>query len=272
MRPTETTYAELQLAYDTFNRELFAGVLPACLITLQREKATAGYFSSRRFGNRAGQTTDEIALNPAFFATSPLVEIPATLVHEMVHLWQAHFGSPGRGRYHNSAWAEKMESIGLMPSDTGQPGGRKTGDQMADYPIAGGKFLATCAKLITDEFSISWYDRFAGSVAAAPTPHAAAAAELPAAALAIAAHDGVPMVLAHPTAAPQNRSNRSKYTCSCDVNVWGRRSLVIVCGTCNSPFQESGSAPASSERAAGIGGTLVVDPRTSQLQPRSRGH
>ena len=31
--PTEEAYAELRSAYDFFNAELFAGRLPACLIT-----------------------------------------------------------------------------------------------------------------------------------------------------------------------------------------------------------------------------------------------
>lgn len=50
----------------------------------------------------------------------------------MTHLWQYHFGKPGRRGYHNKEWANKMESIGLMPSSTGQPGGDKTGDKMAE--------------------------------------------------------------------------------------------------------------------------------------------
>jgi hypothetical protein len=33
LKPTPTTYAELQQAYDHFNNELFAGALPPCLIT-----------------------------------------------------------------------------------------------------------------------------------------------------------------------------------------------------------------------------------------------
>ena len=73
----------------------------------------------------------------------------------MVHQWQAHHGTPGRGRYHNDEWADKMERIGLMPSSTGQPGGRRTGDHMADYAIEGGRFLKACKELVTEEFRIS---------------------------------------------------------------------------------------------------------------------
>jgi hypothetical protein len=49
----------------------------------------------------------------------------STLVHEQAHLWQHHFGKPGRGRYHNREWAAKMVEIGLIPSATGEPGGKQ---------------------------------------------------------------------------------------------------------------------------------------------------
>jgi hypothetical protein len=37
MKPTQETYSALQTAYEHFNRELFGGALPECLITLQRK-------------------------------------------------------------------------------------------------------------------------------------------------------------------------------------------------------------------------------------------
>ena len=158
--PTRETYAELQQAYDHFNRALFGDELPGCLITLQREKRTCGYFSAERFAHVDGQTIDEIAINPAYFAVVPLTETMQTLVHEMCHLWQYRFGKPGRSRYHNEQWAAKMESIGLMPSSTGRPGGKRTGDLMANFAIEAGAFLGACAALLTSDFRISWYDRF----------------------------------------------------------------------------------------------------------------
>ena len=131
--PTAQAYAELQLAFDHYNRELFAGELPPCLITMQREKRSYGYFSSERFVHHHDKSkTDEIAINPAYFAVVPLLEVLQTVAHEMVHAWQFHFGNPSRSGYHNREWADKMEAIGLMPSSTGQPGGARTGQKMAD--------------------------------------------------------------------------------------------------------------------------------------------
>lgn len=74
MEPTATTYEELRRAFDFFNDKLFDGSLPPCLLTLQREKRTYGYFSAGRFGTRRGDTTDEIALNPEYFAVVPVIE------------------------------------------------------------------------------------------------------------------------------------------------------------------------------------------------------
>lgn len=247
MNPTHQTYSELQHAYDHFNQALFGGQLPSCLITLQREKRSYGYFSSKRFSNAAGMFTDEIAMNPTYFAVVPLVETMQTLVHEMCHLWQHHFGEPGRGRYHNEEWATKMEQIGLMPSSTGKPGGKRTGDHVADYAVADGPFLKACAALLTQSFRISWYDRFpavehvragqsslgmqlaetvgGGSVPAASIPSMAN--------LVLAAAVEATGVAPEATA---NRSNRVKYQCPCKKAVWGKPALKLICGECGKGF------------------------------------
>jgi hypothetical protein len=41
--PTTITYKSLDEAYAFFNRKLFAGRLPSCLITMQRSKSAYGY-------------------------------------------------------------------------------------------------------------------------------------------------------------------------------------------------------------------------------------
>lgn len=245
--PTSETYSELQAAYDFFNAELFAGELPACLITLQREKRSYGYFSAERFQRADGTRTDEIAMNPTYFATLPLVEILQTLCHEMVHLWQHHKGNPGRARYHNMEWGQKMKSIGLMPSDTGQPGGKVVGDCMADYPIAGGPFVTACEKLLTRDFQISWHDRFPSArVVLTSQQSYGLSMDLPVALLAVA---GVQAAVAlgeslehagqdRPQEALRpNKSLRDKYQCACRTNVWGKPGLKIRCEGCGQLFE-----------------------------------
>jgi hypothetical protein len=102
-RPTEEAYAELQYAYDFYNKELFDGQLTSCLLTYQRSKRTFGYFSKDRFGHRDARKTHELALNPEYFAVVPLIEVLQTLVHEMTHLWQEHFGKSTLAR---ALWQE----------------------------------------------------------------------------------------------------------------------------------------------------------------------
>lgn len=245
MRPTQETYDEWQLAYHEFNEYLFGGQLPDCLITLQREKSTMGYYSRGRFVNRHGEKTDEIALNPAYFASYGMREALQTLAHEMTHLWQHHFGTPGRGRYHNKEWADKMESIGLKPSDTGEEGGKRTGDQMADFIIAGGVFEQAIERLVGKGFELKWMDRFVamtrcGQVSGresddqTPPPTAALAMNL---GMEVAETEALEINFSRVTQAKQG--NRSKYSCpGCGTNLWGKPGLNIACVDCDMTFDE----------------------------------
>jgi hypothetical protein len=72
--PTTLTYTSLNTAYDYLNRELFSGILPPCLITIQRHTGAYGFFSGERFANTTdpADVADEIALNPVHFATRKL--------------------------------------------------------------------------------------------------------------------------------------------------------------------------------------------------------
>jgi predicted SprT family Zn-dependent metalloprotease len=103
--PTRITYAALVDFYAHFNSRLFESRLPYCLVTLQRRGRYYGYFAGARFGERGSDSvTDEIALNPKYFKNKTVTAILSTLVHEMTHLEQHHFGKPSRGGYHNKAW------------------------------------------------------------------------------------------------------------------------------------------------------------------------
>lgn len=263
-QPTEEAYAELQQAYDFYNAELFEGELPPCLITFQRQKRTFGYFSKARFGNKDARSADEIALNPEYFVVVPMIEVLQTLVHEMTHLWQAHFGKPSRTCYHNTEWAEKMEGIGLMPSDTGMPGGKRVGQSMGDYPIAGGRFELSTKRLLASGFAISWFDRYPAATPEkfiknpqtvfSPTPGPADSNG----GVVEDDDDGVLAIFAAACAMPpalsdelvdnqkrkdENRSNRIKYTClGCKVNVWGKPKLRIACADCGTLFAESAAS------------------------------
>jgi hypothetical protein len=200
-------YVTLNAAFDFFNRRLFAGELPPVLITMQRHKGARGYYSAKRFEGRGGpgRETDEIALNPGTFKDRTDAEILSTQVHEMVHHWQAHFGNPGRGRYHNEEWAKRMEELGLMPSETGEPGGRRVGQRVTHYVVAGGRFDKACRELLADGARVEWQSRENEAASAA-----------------------------------RARSNRSKtkYTCpGCAVNAWAKPDVSLLCGDCGEELE-----------------------------------
>lgn len=175
MNPTHETYAEFQQAFDFFNEELFEGRLPRALITLQRQHDSLGYFSPDQFVsiNSPGEFTHEIALNPIYFVIRSIHETLSVLVREMVSLDQFvnGLGKKPRRRYRNREWAEMCEAVGLMPSDTGKPGGKKTGDSVQTYIIDGGAFDLASSKLVDTEFHLSWVDRYPPEVQfEAPAP------------------------------------------------------------------------------------------------------
>jgi predicted SprT family Zn-dependent metalloprotease len=154
--PTMVQYGALQQSRDHFDLALFEGRLPPCLITLQREAGTGGYFAPNRFTSSDGSVKiDEIALNPKCFRIRSVREICSFLVHEMTHQAQYHFGKPARNGYHDRAWAEAMKKIGLWPSSTGQIGGRETGYRMSHYVIEDGPFARAFDEL---DATIEWGD------------------------------------------------------------------------------------------------------------------
>jgi hypothetical protein len=209
--PTSEAYSELQAAYDFYNDRLYQSALPPCLMTLQRKSGRVfGYFSPARFDGEDGAETDELAMNPQHFRTRATAEVLSTLAHEMTHVWQAHFGKPGRGGYHNKEWGREMKRIGLHPSNTGEPGGKETGDQMTHYVIAGGHFDVVTRDFLASGFRFTWAEGdglglvpgLAGTDDPAPS-------------------------------SPKNKSNRLKYQCPrCSTNAWGKPGLNLVCGSC----------------------------------------
>jgi hypothetical protein len=200
-KPTREQFAAYQAMYDHFNRKLFAGSLPPVILNFSRKARSLGFFAAERWESGA-QRTHEISINPAHLKARPAIETASTLVHEMVHLWQQEQGSPSRTGYHNHEWAAKMEAVGLMPSSTGEPGGRKVGQHMTHYIVEGGSFQRAFAEMPAEHL-LPWMG--------VPEPE----------------RDGGGAV----------KRNKSKYTCpKCLANVWGKPDMVVICGPCDEVF------------------------------------
>jgi len=156
--PTLQLVHELETAYKYFNRFLFDNKLKPCLILMHRKRSALGYFWAKRWQQGEGEEAPvfhELALNPDHLKGRPIKDTLSTLVHEQVHLWQEDFGKPPKGPGHNREWGDKMESLGLMPSRTGQPDGKRTGRRVTHYIITGGKFEEVCDDLLETGFTLS---------------------------------------------------------------------------------------------------------------------
>jgi predicted SprT family Zn-dependent metalloprotease len=201
--PTKITYSGFIEAYDYFNDRLFDNRLPRCLITMQRKAGANGYFANKRFGTRdATEITDEIALNPAHFKQRDTTQILSTLVHEMCHLEQHHFGHPSRACYHNREWVELMHRVGLIASATGKEGGMQTGQRMTHYIEHGGAFGRACRELIERGHDLRYVE------------------------------------LSDPAVRRKKAETKSKYTCDqCHQNAWGKTDLKLRCDQCDVPMR-----------------------------------
>ncbi len=195
--PTTHTATILQEAFDAANKVLFQGQLPPCMILVHRKGRAHGYFWAQQF-QRIGSddVIDEIALNPDSMNREPRIVL-STLVHEMAHLWQFTFGKPSRSGYHNKEWANKMDDIGLMPSDTGQPGGKRTGRNMTHYIEPGGRYERWVTDFLSPERLFTW----------ASTP-------------------------AMKGAKTKKKRNKIKYSCGLHA-AWGKPGLSIFCKDCD---------------------------------------
>ena len=200
---TGQTYKTLDEAWSWFNTALFGGQLPGCLLTLARRANSKGYFSPERFGLRTGTgMAHELALNPDTFAGRSDTEILSTLVHEMTHCWQNAHGTPSRRGYHNREWADKMQEIGLIPSDTGEVGGKMVGQHVTHYIAPDGPFAHWATRWQQEGYVLLWQS-------AAPEP-------LP---------------------AKTGTNSKTKYTCpNCELNAWAKPDVHLLCGDCALPM------------------------------------
>lgn len=214
--PTAEAYGLLQVSFSFFNERLFGGSLPDCMITFNNRRRALGSFCAGAFENRSSDIAHEISMNPRYLGARDDAESFSTFVHEMSHLARHvsgrlnRKGGKGRGGYHDRVWADIMESVGLIPSSTGAPGGRRTGYAMSHYIIPGGCFDIACRELFASGLFIDW--RAARGLRA-----------------------GDPGGGDEPE--PQPRNTRTCFVCAgCDLKAWSRRTAKLSCTDCTIPL------------------------------------
>jgi hypothetical protein len=218
--PTAEVTAEWQRAFDRFNTEFFEGALSRCLITFNQSTDAMGYFCPNSIRNDQGETAHEIAINLNWVATLGVVEGLSTMAHEMTHLWchlcgeRNRKGGLGAHGYHDLPWSKRMEAIGLMPSHTGKPGGKRTGYQMSEYVIPGGPFDIVTRELLLAGETVRWLGAHPLKLqpinVSAPAPHP------------------------RPVAPARKRKGKTGFACpTCPTKVWGMASVRVACINCN---------------------------------------
>ena len=224
---TTAQFKTLDDLYGFYNVKLFGAALPECIVNLSRRPRSKGYFvpylwkSAEVDSEKEAEQVHEISLNPDYMRRAP-IEWHATLVHEMVHLWQKELAEPCREAYHDKVWASKMESLGLMASETGEPGGKKTGQKVTHYIIQGGAFEKVFNSIDPEMHEILRLKY-------------------------------LPVASLHPEKEDQENEGengeeeresgkksgrRAKYSCGCGNNIWGRSGLKVVCVECGEVYRE----------------------------------
>lgn len=217
--PTLEFAREWQLAYGWFNERCFDGALPDCLITPTRRANAFGFFCAGIFENADGEIAHQIAMNPTYFSQRPDLITWSTLAHEMTHLWREVFGplnrkgGKGAGGYHDKIWADKMEVIGLLPTDNGMPDGNRTGFRVSHLVIEGGRFDIAAREFLISGERVNWRDRV--------RPRSDGGG-------------GIPPTTVPPGASSSSPKNtRSRFVCGCcGLKAWARASARLSCRDC----------------------------------------
>lgn len=156
LNPTAETYETLVFLFDVANKELFEGRLPRPLFNFQRHGKSMGFLNLAKVENEASEKSDKITLNPEYLRDASTLDLMVVMVHLMIHMQQAYFGSPSRGGYHNREFASIAKSMGLYPSDTGEPEGKETGQHISHYIVDGGRFHRLAVGLENRGVRLRW--------------------------------------------------------------------------------------------------------------------
>lgn len=227
---TTIQFKTLDDLYRFYNQAIFGGTLSDCIVNMSRHGGAYGFFAANRWRgeNEAKKIIHEISINPDFMNRED-IEWHSTLVHEMCHLWQEDFGKPSRGGYHNRQWADKMVQVGLMPTDTGEPGGKQTGQYVTHYIIPDGRFEQVFKTLSSEDLQ---------NLRLRYKPTLAALSAKPVRIGSSGGDDGGEPEVGAGGDDESRSGKRKKYTCGCGCNVWGKSGLLLKCGLCGTDFIE----------------------------------
>jgi len=129
------TLAELNLAFEWFNSQLFYDKLPTPQIVLERLRP--GRMAQTVSEPYPNPTRFQISFDPKHFPQASSEEICSWIVHEMTHQWRA-IQPPLVVCHHDELWCTKMKEFGLEPARPGK-------DECWDRIVANGRFARAAA-------------------------------------------------------------------------------------------------------------------------------
>lgn len=237
---SESIYEQLSQAYEHFNNDLFDGGLPQCVFSLRAGASKRGCMLKERWRHSTGKSFHELAINSKIFDGVSLLTLFQTIVHEQCKLHNFIKGRHCRQGYHDKNWAETMESVGLVPSHNGKPGGRKTGQRMSSYIDKDGSFFSSCIKLLKAGFTLDWVDtKHFSSKELSLLSKKDDTVELENVSKLLDKKLSVPEALTNSVQTSSAKS-KIKYSCSsCNASVWGKPGLKVRCISCNTIFEEN---------------------------------
>ena len=102
---------------DHFNQAFFKEQ-PVPVPVISFERTNVNNLGHYVIGRNAIGVKENININSVHLKR-PLWQILATLFHELVHSWQAAYGSPSNNWYHNNEFRSKMGEFGIFVNDKG---------------------------------------------------------------------------------------------------------------------------------------------------------
>lgn len=227
---TKQQFTTLNDLFDYYNNELFDNDLGSCLVNMSRHRGAHGFFAPKRWTNNEEKVVHEISLNPDTMNRAD-IDWHSTLVHEMVHLWQQLTGNTSRRGYHCKKFADKMDSIGLIASSTGRPGGKRTGQNMTHYIQEGGLFEKAFKKISSNSLE---------QLKLPYTPSDPKLEPKDIKSTSIGSNSISSSIGNESENEPKKSTSgvKIKYECNCVNRIWGKSGLKITCNDCETEFKE----------------------------------
>jgi len=154
--PVRETDNYFNKAYDLFNKRLHNGALPGGKFDFRPLSKSLSQFKAAKVHDIQDGYHDHIIINSTMLLKADEIKILAALDDAMISQEQFYFGEPGRNAYRNKERASMSKEVGLFPSNTGQEGGKETGDYLSFYIIEDSPFYEAAKEFLSYGYKIQW--------------------------------------------------------------------------------------------------------------------